>query len=123
MSSNMKLRLHFIDHIGIVSDIADVMTRKQLNIVSMEVKKRDKTVDIFIEFAMGAVPTAEIEVYKALREIPDLVDARPIKTLPLERRERRFQVVLDNISDGILSIDEEGKVTTINKVVPKNSRL
>lgn len=28
----------------------------------------------------------------------------------------RFRVVLDNISDGVISIDRDGKITTINKV-------
>lgn len=119
MAANMKFQLHFIDRIGIVADIADVITAKRLNIVSMEVKKRGPAVDIFIEFVAGLHSTDEIEIYEALGNIPDLVDVRPIKTLPLERREKRFQVVLDNISDGIISIDENGKVTTINKVAQK----
>ncbi len=119
MSHNMKLQLHFMDRIGIVADIADVMTRMHMNIISMEVKKREKTVDIFIEFVTSGQPTDEREVYTTLRNIPDLVDARPIKAMPQERRESRFQVVLDNISDGILSIDEVGRVTTFNWVVQK----
>ena len=41
MSHNMKLQLHFMDRIGIVADIADVMTSMHMNIISMEVKKRE----------------------------------------------------------------------------------
>jgi transcriptional regulator of aroF, aroG, tyrA and aromatic amino acid transport len=37
----------------------------------------------------------------------------------LEEREDRFRVVLDNMSDGVLSIDKDGQVTTINKVASR----
>jgi transcriptional regulator of aroF, aroG, tyrA and aromatic amino acid transport len=42
--------------------------------------------------------------------------ARLIKTLPREKRENHFRVVLDNVSDGILSIDRNGNITTMNRV-------
>jgi PAS domain-containing protein len=40
-----------------------------------------------------------------------LIQIRSIDTLPQEERENRFRVVLDNISDGVVSIDREGNVT------------
>jgi PAS domain S-box-containing protein len=36
--------------------------------------------------------------------------------LPQEERENRIRVVLDNISDGVISIDGKGKITTINRI-------
>lgn len=35
--------------------------------------------------------------------------------MPQEERENRLQVVLDNISDGVISIDREAKITIINR--------
>ena len=40
--------------------------------------------------------------------IPDLIEIRFIETLPQEERENRFQVVLDNISDGVVAIGKNG---------------
>jgi transcriptional regulator of aroF, aroG, tyrA and aromatic amino acid transport len=36
--------------------------------------------------------------------------------LPHEEREKRFLVILDNMSDGVFSIDRQARITTINKV-------
>ena len=41
---------------------------------------------------------------------------KDIETLPQEARENIFRVVLDNIRDGVISIDRNSRVTTINKV-------
>jgi|GEM_PF-4549544 len=48
--------------------------------------------------------------------IPSLTDIRFIETLPQEERENRFRVVLDNISDGVVSIGKKGRVTPISKM-------
>ena len=48
---------------------------------------------------------------------PDAADeSRIIEILPQEERENRFRVVLDNISDGVVSIGKGGQVTTINRM-------
>jgi transcriptional regulator of aroF, aroG, tyrA and aromatic amino acid transport len=39
-----------------------------------------------------------------------------INALPQEERENQFRVVLDNISDGVISINQEGKITVINRM-------
>jgi PAS domain S-box-containing protein len=51
-----------------------------------------------------------------LGKIPDLLEIRFLEILPQEMRENRFRVVLDNIGDGVISIDRDGKITTINRV-------
>ena len=51
-----------------------------------------------------------------LKQTENFQEISFIDTLPQEEREDRFRVVLDNISDGVISIDRDGKVTTINKV-------
>ncbi len=58
-------------------------------------------------------------MFEILGRIPDLIESRFIDTLPQEERENRFRVVLDNISDGVVSIGKDGQVTTINKIALK----
>ncbi|MBG3875785.1 PAS domain-containing protein [Desulfovibrio oxamicus] len=55
-------------------------------------------------------------LFETLGRIPDLLEFRIVDTLPAEERANRFLVLLDNLRDGVLSIDAEGRVTSINKV-------
>jgi len=56
------------------------------------------------------------KLFDALSGIPDLIESRFIDIMPQEERENRFQVVLDNISDGVFSIGKDSQITTINKM-------
>jgi len=55
-------------------------------------------------------------LFETLGRIPDLLEFRIVDTLPAEERANRFLVLLDNLRDGVLSIDAQGRVTSINKV-------
>ncbi len=39
--------------------------------------------------------------------------------MPHEERENQIRVVLDNVSDGVISIDTAGRITTINRIARK----
>ncbi len=113
---NLKLELIFKDRVGIVADITTIIAQQGGNIVSMEVVRCEDRAHVYFEAEKRepAVPTEEI--FETLAKVTDLIQIRLIDTLPQEERENRFRVVLDNISDGVVSIDREGKVTTINRV-------
>ena len=55
-------------------------------------------------------------LFETLGRIPDLLEFRIVDTLPAEERANRFLVLLDNLRDGVLSIDAAGRLTSINKV-------
>ncbi|MGJ3523999.1 sigma-54 interaction domain-containing protein [Nitratidesulfovibrio sp. D1] len=55
-------------------------------------------------------------LFETLGRIPDLLEFRIVDTLPAEERANRFLVLLDNLRDGVLSIDAQGRLTSINKV-------
>lgn len=116
---NLKIELRFRDRIGIVADIADRIARQGLNIVSMEVLRRSDEAHVFVELENGLQLTDADRLFDELNRIPDLVQMGLIDTLPQEERENRFRVVLDNISDGVVSIDTAGRLTTINKVAAR----
>lgn len=116
MDSNLKLKLLFTDRIGIVADVAAAIADKGLNIISMEVVRKDDTSEIWLETEKGNLALTRENIFETLGKIPDLTEIRFIRTLPHEERENRFRVVLDNMSDGVISVDKEGKITTINRV-------
>lgn len=119
MQPNLKLKLHFNDRIGIVADVSAVIAKNGLNIISMEVERRDNTAKVYVEAQYGEHFPEQKEIFEMLGNLPDLTEIRFIETMPHEKRENRFRVVLDNISDGVISIDRNGKITTINSVAKR----
>ncbi|NNG00710.1 MAG: sigma 54-interacting transcriptional regulator [Desulfobacteraceae bacterium] len=115
----LKLQLLFGDRLGIVLDLATIIAEKGLNIISMEVINHGDFTDVFLEMVHNDTDIDETELFKSLKLIPDLLKIKKILTLPQEKREEGYKVVLDSVSDGIISVDEKGRLTTINKVARK----
>ncbi len=116
MISHLKLKLHFTDRVGIVADVSALLAEHDLSIVSMEVERKQDIADVYLELEHGDQTQDQEEIFEMLASIPDLRKIRFIKTLPQEERIQRSRVALDNISEGVFSIDKDGKITTINRV-------
>jgi transcriptional regulator of aroF, aroG, tyrA and aromatic amino acid transport len=101
---------------GIVAEISTLIADKGLNIVSMEVVRKNNKADVYIEAEKSVHGPNRKEIFEMLGRISDLIEMKFIETLPQEMRENRFKVVLDNIRDGVISIDSDAKITTINRV-------
>jgi transcriptional regulator of aroF, aroG, tyrA and aromatic amino acid transport len=116
---NLKLELIFKDRVGIVADISMIIAQQGGNILLMEVIRHEDRAHVYIEIKEGERVTWSEEIIEILANVADLIQIRLINTLPQEERENRIRVVLDNISDGVISIDGKGKITTINRVARK----
>ncbi|MEJ2640712.1 MAG: sigma 54-interacting transcriptional regulator [Desulfosarcinaceae bacterium] len=114
--NNYKIELVFADRVGIVADVSVTIARHRLNIVSMEVVRREACAHLYLEAEGDLIIAAVDDLFAILGGIAGLQEIRFIPTLPQEERENRFRVVLDNISDGVISIDTTGSITTINAV-------
>jgi len=112
----LKILLVFKDRVGIIADISALIAQHGLNIIAMEVVREADKANVYVEAENGVKSSHRQEVFAILGRIPDLIESRFIDTLPQEERENRFRVVLDNISDGVVSIGKDGRVTTINKI-------
>jgi PAS domain S-box-containing protein len=119
VSLNLKIRLCFQDRIGIVADISNILAANGLNIVFMEVVRRSVQAIVYVEVEGAGQFDDTRKLIEILQSIQDIQEIDFIDTLPQEAREDRFRVVLDNISDGVVSVDREGMVTTINKVASR----
>lgn len=112
----IKIKAHFRDRIGIVTDVSAVITRFGLNIVHMEVLTNEGLTDVYVEIEnVGSIHDKEAFI-ACFRSIKDFLKVERIETLPHEEKTHRFEVVLNNISDGVLSIDKDGRITTVNRV-------
>jgi len=118
-NSTLKLELLFTDRKQIVEDITRIITTNDLNIISMEVENKDKKTLIYIETKGSRFSPSNKIIIQCLKTIPDLIEITKISSMPQQIREKRLEVVLDSISDGIISIDKFGFVTFINRVAKK----
>jgi transcriptional regulator of aroF, aroG, tyrA and aromatic amino acid transport len=117
---SLKLKLRFRDRVGIVADISERIAKARLNIAGMEVERAKQEALVYLDIEDALKFSGSERLMSILEGIPDLLKIRQIETLPSEERENRFKVVLDNISDGVISIDKNGRVTTINKIACKS---
>jgi PAS domain S-box-containing protein len=119
MDQNTKLYLLFKDRLGIVADISTLVAEAQFNIVSMEVVRSDDKANVYLEIEGRSPGISRSEIFELLGKIPDLEEMKSIETLPQETRENRFRVVLDNIRDGVVSIDADGRVSMLNAIAAR----
>jgi len=112
----MKLYLLFNERLGIVADISTLVAGARASITSMEVERKHELAALYLELENGRPEFSQEKLLELLGKVPGLIEMKFIETLPQESRENRFRVVLDNISDGVISIDADERITTINKV-------
>jgi transcriptional regulator of aroF, aroG, tyrA and aromatic amino acid transport len=116
MPDNLKFQLLFKDRIGIVFDIARLVTEQKLNIVTMEVEQSDGSAKISVEFEGKGQSLDPDELLALFSTLPGIDSLTSIQYLPRERRQHWFKTLFDGMSEGIISIDGDGNINTINSV-------
>lgn len=114
--NTLKYRLVFTDRIGIVFDIARLMTDKRYNIVAMEVEQTGGQAVISLEIDRSAKDLDQQSLREHFGLLPGLVELEELKNLPRERREQWLQTVFEGMSEGVISVDVDGVVNTVNGV-------
>jgi len=114
MKTNLKLKLLFNDRAGVLASLAGLMAGEQFNISALDVEREGGKATLYLE-AEGTERGRQ-RLFEAISALPDLLDIATIQTLPHEKREKRMQILLDSVSDGILFIDEMGSIVLMNRV-------
>lgn len=114
MDVSLKLKLLFNDRAGVLASLAVLMAGEQFNIVALDVERQEGKATLYLE-AEGE-EAARQRVMERIGTLSDLLEITIIQTLPHEKREKRMQILLDSVSDGIFFIDEEGGIVLINRV-------
>ena len=85
----------------------------------MEVIRSEDKANVYLEIEIRSPGISQLELFDLLGKIPDLEELKAIDTLPQETRENRLRVVLDNIRDGVVSIDADGRIALLNAVAAR----
>jgi transcriptional regulator of aroF, aroG, tyrA and aromatic amino acid transport len=115
---NLRLKISNIDRVGLVLDISQIVASRKINIISMEVELNT----IYMEFEALAADTKQ-SLFDELLSIPQITRVTEIKLMPHQERSEQLNAVLTSISDGIISIDLEKRITQYNSTAEKIVRL
>ncbi len=116
MPQNLRVQLLFEDRIGIVFDIARLMTEQGLNIGSMEVVQKEGFAQIAVEIVREGSGVNYDTLSTLFQTIPGLESQMELPRMPHENRQRWFRTLFDGMSEGVISVDAAGIINTINSV-------
>ncbi|GAV23267.1 sigma 54-interacting transcriptional regulator [Carboxydothermus pertinax] len=106
----VKLSLEFEDRVGMVLDVSQVISAKNINIVTFQVLPGK----MFLELEKIDKKTLN-QVIGDIKKIPKVLKVFPIEIMPYEQKEQQLRAVLDTVNEGILAIDGHGVITICNQ--------
>ncbi|MED4753901.1 sigma 54-interacting transcriptional regulator [Brevibacillus choshinensis] len=108
--TGITMEIKGVDRVGITHEVIACFAANQLDIIGMEVKPH------YIYVKIPAVPPSQITtIMEMITQVKGIEQARMIPYLPAEERENRIHTILTTVSEGILLLDDQLRVTTINR--------
>ncbi|WP_353894144.1 sigma 54-interacting transcriptional regulator [Proteinivorax hydrogeniformans] len=104
----MRWKIHTKDRVGMVLDVLNIFNIHEVNIQAMEVLPKE----IFIKF--DTQPRQD-KLKKELEADRDIEFIEEITVLPIEKKERQLSETIEAVSEGIMSIDQQGRVNGLNQ--------
>lgn len=102
------------NRVGMVHDVLRVFFERKINIIAMEVIPKQ----IHLKFEKLGQAMQE-EILARLYQIDGVHEINGVEVLPSEEREEQLRAVLNSISEGIIAINSEGMIITLNPASEK----
>lgn len=103
------LRILYVDRIGVIHDITAILSKRRINIVTMEVEQKK----IFLECQSVAEHPSK-EWIKELGQVAGIERIDEISFMPSKERAEQLDAILTSVHDGILSVNQDGIITQYN---------
>jgi transcriptional regulator of aroF, aroG, tyrA and aromatic amino acid transport len=105
----MRLKIQFVDRVGIAQEILSVLANRALGVVAVEVDPPH----IYLE-APGLERPGYAEIRAALQAVPDVMQVDEVSMLPGARRSLYLDALLASLADPVLAVDAHGVVVVAN---------
>lgn len=113
-----RIKISFKDRVGFVFDISRVIFDRRINILTIDIQ----TESLYLHLEkMNSKDLAG--VVNELKNVPGVIDLERIFMMPAEEKEMKMKGVFDAVSEGILAVDVDGRITAINPVAQQILRL
>ena len=116
--NRLCLKLPNIDRVGLVLDISQVLAARQFNILSMEVELNT----IYIETEVINNTDKEYLI-DSLKAVPQIMDVVEIDLMPHQEKAEQIKAVLASVSDGIIAINHQARVSQYNPAAERIMRF
>ena len=114
----MYLRIPYIDRIGIVYDITLILTRRSINIISMEVE--EGIVFLECQTVLKEHRSGFIEELSSIKGVRNIVE---ISFMPSKERVDQLDAIVTSVCDGILAVNQDSIITQCNPAAVRMLRL
>ncbi len=114
----MRLKIQFIDRVGIAQEILAVLASRSLSVMAVEVDPPH----IYLEAPQLQRP-GYAEVHAALMTVPDVQQVDEVSMLPGARRRLYLDALLASLADPVLAVDAHGTVVVANAAAASASAL
>lgn len=114
----ITLEIKGVNRVGITHEVIACIAANQLDIIGMEVRPN------YIYVKIPSVPASQVTaLLEKMTQVPGVEKAAVIPLLPAEERENRIRTILTTVSEGILLLDDQLRVTTINRAAQSMLRM
>ncbi|MBP2627422.1 MAG: domain S-box [Firmicutes bacterium] len=114
----MYFCISYIDRIGIVHDVTLILTKREINIISMEVEEGK----VFLECQTVHRDQQQAFV-EELASIRGVHKVEEISFMPSKERAEQLHAILTSVHDGILAVNHHGIITQCNPAAVRMLRL
>ena len=114
----LRLRIPYIDRVGIVYDITLILTKREINIISMEVE--EGTVFLECQSLLQDQRIGFIQELSSIRGVQKIVE---IPFMPSKGRTEQLDAILTSVNDGILAVNQDNIITQCNPAAVRMLRL
>ncbi|EGO64285.1 sigma 54-interacting transcriptional regulator [Acetonema longum] len=116
--NSIRLKISNVDRMGLVLDISRVVAAHQANISSMEVELNT----VYLEIGQ-LLPAEKAEIIQSLAAIPQVTVVTEINLMPYQERTEQIRAVMASVSDGIIAIDCQARITHYNPAAERIVRI
>lgn len=110
----VRWRITADNRVGMVYDVLRIFAEEAVNIIAMEVVPKQ----IHLKFKRLDQMTIE-NLWQRLSKISGVNKIDYVSVMPQEEREQQLLTILNSISEGIIAINQEGCITTLNPASEK----
>lgn len=114
----MRLKIEFVDRVGIAQEILAELASRRLDVVAVEVDPPH----IYLE-APALQIAAYSELHAALQMVPGVRQVAQVSMLPGVRRQLYLDALLASLADPVLAVDAHGTVMVANAAAAQASGL
>ncbi len=107
----LKFKVINKDRVGLLQDIFQLLTNRNINITNLEVIPDITHMEVELSGELD-----KQALFKELEQINAVIKCVEIELMPWEETNQRMQAVLDAISEGVLAINSQEEITTVNPI-------